>query len=132
MILELDKDIRPRQREASDQLSDLREEIAREIEEKYRASKKAMYKERESLYEVERDFVKSISDLFKSKKLGLNSKIKIVVQVGPQASVLREHSGEIVKIYDTYKPCFDLSDPNYLNGKKFTIGSSCIQKIEIL
>jgi len=59
--------------------------------------------------------------------------VRVVVQVGPNGGdILRSHIRVIKKIHDKWKPCFNLSDPEFLDGKEFTIGSSCIQEFELL
>lgn len=133
MKLTLDKNIRLRIRESGNELEQHRKIISDEIHEKYRNITKALHNHRGDLFKLEQDFIEEVSVLFKTKKIQIGTTLRVVVQVGPNGGdILREHTGTVEKIYDTWKPCFDLSDKNYLEGRKFTIGSSCIQEIEIL
>lgn len=131
--MKLDAKIKLRIRDINNSLDDIRQEIAVKINKEYQESTKAYNEERENLYKQQKEFVESISKLFKAKQITIRTVIKVTIQIGQNGGdTLKTFHGTVTKIYDTYKPCFNLSDKNYLDGKEFTIGSSCIQEIEIL
>lgn len=133
MKVGIDKDIRIRARELSNQIQNLEREIAREIQKKHKPATKAMRNERDSLWSIEREMIEEISESFKNGNVTTGTEIRVVVQVGPNGGdILREHLGIVKNIHDKRKPCFNLLDSEYLNGKEFTIGSSCILEFEIL
>ena len=126
--LEIQKDLRVRRREISEQLQTLRSSI----EKQYQLESKKLRNERDKISEAEMQFIDEISQLFKDK-VTVGTRIKVTTQVGPNGgTILNTYTGKVTKIYNHSKPCFDLSDSSYMNGKEFTIGSSCIQSIELI
>ena len=124
-------DVRTRRREVSDQLQEHRNVIDREVQAKYIEETKVLRSTVDDLFEVEKEFMKELNEVFANVVPG--TIVKVVVQVGPNGGdILREHKGIITKDFKHRNPCFNLSDDNYMDGKAFTIGASCIQSFEIL
>ena len=125
-------ELKQRIREIDNSVDQVRKEISLRIQKEYTETVKAFSNEREDLFQEQLNFIKSISEMFRNDIIKVGTKIKVTTQTGPNGGdVLTDYEGTVEHIYDKYKPCFDLSDKNYYEGRKFTIGSSCIQSIEV-
>lgn len=132
-MLQIDKNIRIRARELSDIIQEEERKVSRRIRKESEPLTKALREERESLWKIEKDFRESFNKLFKEKTIVVGTEIVVEVQVGPNGGeIIRSHKGKVMKIYNHSDVCFDLSDPDFINGKKFTIGGSCVKSIQVI
>jgi len=130
--VELHKDIRVKRRNNYDQLKDIEQLIAKRIAAEYNMERNALRAENDAFNADEKSFYERVSDLLHS--CGVETKFRVVTQTGPLSGTLREYTGVLSKQYVQYRDhsMFDFIDPNFLDGKPFTIGFSCLQSIEVI
>ena len=125
--MKISKDNRLRVREIHNQLKQIENRITSEVKGKYSEETKLLMLERRELFKEQKQFINQVAEFVK-----VGQKVKVSTQVGPNGGdIIKSYEGTITKVY-TSKATFNLSDPNYLDGKEFTIGGSCIQSFEVI
>lgn len=111
-------------------LKTIENEISSRIREEYSNETRALRKENDVLHNQELEFKKVACEVL--KKAEVDSKIRVVVQVGVGSLTLQTYEGYLTQKFTGFNTWFDMSDKNRFDGKPFTIGLSCLQYVEIL
>ncbi len=129
----LNKDTRIKRSENYDLLKTIQTNISARIHDEFHNETTAIRTENDNFNNEEKEFFKNVSAFLKDIKT--DTKLKIIVQVGPGSSVLHEYNGNIEEIPAPYKKqtYFNFISKDRDNDMRpFTVGFSCLQSIEIL
>jgi len=130
MKAELNKDIRIKRLENYEAMEAIRTEISKRIQKEFAKELKAYNDENEKSYTDEKAFFKEVETILKS--VDVNTKLRVVTQVGKGSTVLNAYEGHIEKKLGYGDTHFNFCCETKFDGKPFTIGFSCLQSIEIL
>ena len=125
MRIEISKDVRIKIRENFLAIEGIEKRISARIRAEFQPEIDSLRAEAKALHEQDREFGKNAMEFIKANQV---SKKRIVTQTGPNGGdILREHVGHVVS-FDRHT--FNFSSPDFLDGKEFTVGYSCLQSIE--
>jgi len=132
-MIEIDENVRIDKFRVFKELKKIHENISESIKEEMEKAN-VLEETKYNYFKKERKFIKEITELFRSIKVG--QKVKITTQVGKDQKTLIKNQGKITDISFSTNGLnlntFNIIDPNDGNGKEFTVGLGCLQSIKLI
>jgi len=128
--IELSQNNRIKRHENYAQLDAIESVIRERIRSEYTEEIKQLRNENDKSFEEEKEFILSVKQFLPG--LSPSDKLKVTTQVGRNSDIIRTYTGHIEKRIPFNQSYFNFVSPDYIDGKPFTIGLSCLQSIEIL
>lgn len=128
--IELHKDNRIKRIENYVVLKSIENKISEKIRKEFEGETLDIRLENDTLFKQEKEFINQAKEFL--TKITPQTSLRVKTQVGKDSDVIQQYEGHIEKTFRMYDSTLNFICKDFLDGKPFTIGFSCLQSIEII